>query len=63
MGIPDLVAVQRMAMAMGTETVTEVLTKMGTLGMVMEMVMGAMALTVVTVAAMVVMGVAANEKL
>jgi len=61
MGIPDLVAVQRMAM--GTETVTEVLTKMGTLGMVMEMVMGAMALTVVMVAAMVVMGVAANEKL
>tara|TARA_B100000614_G_scaffold190697_1_gene171737 strand:- start:346 stop:531 length:186 start_codon:yes stop_codon:yes gene_type:complete len=61
MDIPGLVAVQKMAM--GTETVTEVLTRMGTLGMVMEMVMGAMALTVVTVAAMVVMGVAANEKL
>tara|TARA_B100000965_G_scaffold38969_1_gene28727 strand:- start:3722 stop:3907 length:186 start_codon:yes stop_codon:yes gene_type:complete len=61
MDIPGLVAVQKMAM--GTETVTEVLTRMGTLGMVMEMVMGAMALTVVTVAAMVVMGAAANEKL
>ena len=61
MGIPDLVAVQRMAM--GTETVTEVLTEMGTLGMVMEMVLAAIAVTVMAVGVMVVMGAAANEKL
>jgi hypothetical protein len=46
---------------MATVTVTEVLTEMGTLGMVMEMVMGAMAVTVVTVAAMVVMGGMGDE--